>query len=91
MTIHESHHTWAAEIDSSGRLLIPAEARDAIGCNRGADVVVECDGDSLRVLTLDRFTKEVQAAFNPFSDGESLNSTELIHDRREDAKRARCS
>ena len=63
MQTDETDQTWPAQIDGSGRLLIPAETRRAMGWERGTEVVLESDGDSLRILTRDRFTKEVQAAY----------------------------
>jgi AbrB family looped-hinge helix DNA binding protein len=50
MSINETNQTWPVHIDASGRLLIPAEARHAIGCERGTDVVVELDGDIQVIL-----------------------------------------
>lgn len=87
MQTNEISQTWPAHIDASGRLLIPAAARHAIGCDRDTDVVVESDGDSLRVLTLEQFTKEVQTAFNPWKPGEPLLSDELVAERRQEAQR----
>lgn len=83
--------TWPAQIDSSGRLLIPAESRHALGWERGTDVVIESDGDSLRVLTLEQFTKEVRDVFGCAAPGEPLWSDELIAVRRQEAVREQCS
>lgn len=81
--------SWRAQIDSAGRLLIPAESRNALGWERGTDVVIESDGDSLRVLTLHQFTKEVQALFGQAKSGEPLLSDELLSERRREAGRER--
>lgn len=81
--------SWPAQIDSSGRVQIPAESRHALGWKRGTDVVIESDGDSLRILTLDQFTKEVQELFGRPEPGEPLQSDELIHERRQEAMRER--
>jgi bifunctional DNA-binding transcriptional regulator/antitoxin component of YhaV-PrlF toxin-antitoxin module len=81
--------SWPAQIDSSGRLLIPAESRHALGWDRGTSVVIESDGDSLRVLTLDQFTKEVQEMFGSSAPGEPLWSDELIAERQQEAVRER--
>ena len=79
--------TWRGQIDSSGRLLIPAESRAAMGWGRGTDVVLESDGDSLRVMTLDQFTSEVQAMFGRVEAGEPLWSDALIEARRCEGER----
>lgn len=83
--------SWPGQIDSSGRVQIPAESRHALGWERGTQVVLECDGDSLRILTLDQFTKEVQELFGHGEPGESLQSEELIRERRREAMRERIS
>ncbi len=78
--------TWRGQIDSSGRLLIPAESRAAMGWERGTDVVLESDGDSLRVMTLDQFTREVQAMFGRAEPGELLWSDELVETRKREGE-----
>lgn len=83
--------SWATQIDASGRLLIPAETRQALGLDRGTDVVIETDGDSLRILTLEQFTREVQDLFSPTEPGEPLLSEQLISERRREASRERHS
>lgn len=83
----EEAHSWRGHIDSSGRLLIPAESREWLGWHQGTDVVMESDGDSLRVITLDQFTKETQALFGCWQEGEPLWSDELIAQRKEEAVR----
>ena len=91
MQITEDSQSWPGQIDSSGRLLLPAESRNALGWGRGTNVVIESDGDSLRVLTLDQFTKEVQELFGQSGPGETLWSDELIADRQQEAVRERRS
>ena len=87
MELREELRSWPGHIDASGRLLIPAESRQALGWDRGTDVVIESDGDSLRVITLDRFTQEVQALFGRHEPGRTLMSDELIAERRAEAVR----
>lgn len=83
--------SWASQIDASGRVLIPAETRQALGLDRGTDVVIESDGDSLRIMTLEQFTREVQQLFGPTNSGEPLLSDQLISERRREAARERRS
>lgn len=89
MQISEDSQSWPSQIDSSGRLLIPAASRRALGFDPGTSVVIESDGDSLRVLTLDQFTKEVQDLFGKSAPGEALWSDELIAERQQEAVRDR--
>ncbi len=79
--------TWRGQIDASGRLLIPAESRAAMGWGRGTDVVLEFDCDGLRVITLEQFTREVQAMFGRVEPGERLWSDELIEARKREGER----
>jgi bifunctional DNA-binding transcriptional regulator/antitoxin component of YhaV-PrlF toxin-antitoxin module len=81
--------TWRGQIDSSGRLLIPSESRHALGWDAGTNVVIESDGDSLRILTLEQFTKEVQDLFGSSAPGEPLWSEGLIANRQREAVRER--
>ena len=87
MQIGEEVLTWRSQIDGSGRLLIPAESRQAMRWDRGTDVVIESDGFSLRVVTLDQFTREVQAMFGRSEADEPLWSDELIAERKREAER----
>lgn len=52
---------WKARIDAAGQLSLPPETRQLLGLGKTSDVVVESDGDSLRILSLDRFQKEVDS------------------------------
>ena len=79
--------TWRGQSDSSGRLLIPAESRAAMGWGCGTEVVLESDGDSLRVMTLEQFTREVQAMFGRVVPGEPLWSDELVEARKREGER----
>ena len=85
MQINEINQTWHGQIDSSGRILVPSPARQVMGWDSGTEVVLESDGHSLRVLTLDEFTKEVQQNFGPWKPGEPLLSEELLAERRREA------
>ena len=89
MQISGDSQSWPSQIDSSGRLLIPAASRRALGFDPGTSVVIESDGDSLRVMTLDQFTKEVQDSFGKSAPGEALWSDELIAERQQEAVRER--
>lgn len=81
--------SWSGQIDSSGRLLVPAGAREAMKWKQGTKVVLESDGDSLRILTRDQFTKEVQSLYGAWKEGDAKLSDELIADRRKEAARER--
>lgn len=80
-------HIERVTLGEHGRLTIPAAMRREIGIKAGDTVVVESDGDSLLVRTLDQVVREVQAAFADVAPADLLLSGELIADRRAEAER----
>lgn len=86
MHTRDEVQTWRGQIDPSGRLLIPAESRAAMGWERGTEVVIETDGNSLRVISLEQFTREVQAIFGQSEMGELLSSNELVEARKREGQ-----
>lgn len=51
--------SWPGRVDAEGRVLIPQNSRQRMGWKRGTELVIESDGDSLRILSLDKFAKEL--------------------------------
>jgi len=49
-----------ARVSESGRLSIPAKFRKAIGLERGGEVVVELDGQEIRITTVDEVVGRAQ-------------------------------
>src|SRR5438309_11495207 len=48
-------------VSSSGRLSLPAEFRKAIGLERGGNVIVELDGNDIRIRTINEAVARAQA------------------------------
>ena len=48
-------------VTESGRISLPAEIRKAVGLEHGGDVMIERDGASIRIRTLDAVVAEAQA------------------------------
>ena len=48
-------------VTASGRISLPADFRKAVGLEQGGDVVVELDGRSIRIRTLDEVVADAQA------------------------------
>jgi AbrB family looped-hinge helix DNA binding protein len=63
-----------AKVSESGRLSIPAELRRAIGLEHGGDVVVDLDGQNIRIRTVAEAVAQAQAL-----------SRQLLGDRLADA------
>ena len=77
-----------AKIGPSGRLVIPAEYRKALGISVGDDVVLHLEDGELRILSVSRAIHRVQDAVRRYAgDDEVLWSEELIAERRAEAAR----
>ena len=78
--------TETARIDKSGRVLIPAHYRKALGLGAGDEVVVMLEGDSVRLLTARRALHEARQLLKLSGRGRKLTG-ELIQERRAEALR----
>lgn len=74
-------------VNESGRVVIPASFRKALGINAGDEVVLRIEHDELRIMTIksrvERAQRRVRGYVKP---GRSL-ADELIAERREASKR----
>lgn len=88
MQIAETGGAWQTTIDSSGRIHIPAEARQKHGLGNGTPVVLMDDEHgSMRLLSLDEFTRGIQSYFQSLEPADAIWSEELIEERKEEAAR----
>lgn len=78
--------TETARIDKSGRILIPAPYRKALGIGAGDEVVVMLEGDSVRLLTARQALHEARQLLKLSGRGRKLTG-ELIQERRAEALR----
>lgn len=77
----------SAKILDGGRLILPVEYRRTLNINPGDSVIVELDGDELRVRSRDAGLRRVHARLRKYvPEGLSL-ADELIADRRAEAAR----
>ena len=83
----KSQETFRAKIDTAGRVLIPAKARQRLGIGQGDEVIVEVDERGIHITTAARALQEAQELFAQLKKpGESVVD-ELIRQRREEADR----
>lgn len=76
------------KVSPSGRVSIPAEVRRAMGLEGGGTVIMEMDGNDLRIWTLREGVARAQAiARRILGDSTELLSDELIAERRREAAR----
>jgi AbrB family looped-hinge helix DNA binding protein len=74
-------------VNESGRVVIPASYRKALGINVGDEVVLRIENDELRIMSLKRRLEQAQQRIRRYiKPGRSL-ADELIVERREAAKR----
>lgn len=78
---------FTAKVGESGRLVIPAALRKALGLKTGDDVVMRIEDDELRVLTVDQAVARAQARVRRYAAGQGSLSDRLIEERRFEAAR----
>jgi bifunctional DNA-binding transcriptional regulator/antitoxin component of YhaV-PrlF toxin-antitoxin module len=78
---------YHVKLDSSGRLLIPSEARERHQMSAGDTMVVVEDKFGLRVKTRDEVLAEAQAYFATLAPPGVLLSDEINEDRRAEHER----
>lgn len=74
------------KLGEKGRLVIPAEIREALGMDVGTAVDLRVEGDELRISTLRSRIRRVQERARLYVKPGTLVSDELIAERREEAK-----
>ncbi|MFY9748145.1 MAG: AbrB/MazE/SpoVT family DNA-binding domain-containing protein [Acidobacteriaceae bacterium] len=80
-------HTVRVRVSEKGRLVIPAQFREALGIEPGDLVEVRLEDNGLRVATMQQRLRDVRRRLKKvFGPGRSL-SGELIAERREAARR----
>jgi AbrB family looped-hinge helix DNA binding protein len=69
-------------LGKSGRLVLPAPYRRALGLRPGDELVVELDGDILRLSSVSAAIKRVQAIVSRHVPANRSLADELIAERR---------
>lgn len=73
-------------VSPSGRVSIPADVRRAMGLDNGGVVIMEMDGNDLRIRTLREGVARAQALVSQLGlDDGVMWSDELIAERRREA------
>ena len=79
--------TYHLKVDSSGRILLPSDARERHRIANGDTVIVTDDTAGLRIKTLDEVVAEAQAYYAGLIPRGVWLSDELIADRRSEIER----
>ncbi len=88
MNDDNSPGSWPTKIDSSGRIMIPADARSGRGWGTGTELVLEEDDDgTIRLVTLEQFLERVQDYFCEKLGPDRNLVSELRAERKQEALR----
>lgn len=71
-------------VGPKGRVVIPAEARQALGIDEGTVLVARIEGDQLVLTSREAVKRRLRAMF---TDVPGSMADDLIAERREDARR----
>jgi AbrB family looped-hinge helix DNA binding protein len=77
---------YPARLDGSGRIVLPAEVRMAMGITAGDTVLIVPEGESLRVETPRQAALEMQRYFQSMVPADVSLADELIAERRLEAE-----
>ena len=76
---------YKAQVSPSGRLSLPADFRKAVGLEKGGAVIIELDGNDIRVRTVQEAVARAQAlARRLFADRTDVSVDDFLAHRRED-------
>ncbi len=79
--------TNRATLDESGRVLIPAEYRKALGVKAGDPVILIMEENAVRLITKEQAIREAQDIVGGFVASDVSLVDELLQERREAAAR----
>jgi antitoxin PrlF len=70
------------KLAEGGRIVIPAEYRQALGLQVGDEVILRLEGKELRIFTLNQAIRRAQELVNRYIPQERSLADELIAERR---------
>jgi AbrB family looped-hinge helix DNA binding protein len=70
------------KIAEGGRIVIPAEYRQALGLQTGDEVIVRLEGGEVRILTVNQAIKRAQELVGRYVSQKRSLADELIAERR---------
>ena len=83
----QEQKVWSTKLNPNGRIVIPVAVREELGIRPGDTVSMEIVDRTLRVESYSAKLRRIQQEFQQYiQPGESV-SDELIHDRRQEARR----
>jgi AbrB family looped-hinge helix DNA binding protein len=86
MALDDKMTSWT-RVDKHGRIVIPAQIREAVGLPPGTKVRLWVEDGELRLMSLDASIKRVQAMVAKYTKGRTGLVDEFIAERRREAER----
>jgi AbrB family looped-hinge helix DNA binding protein len=84
-----SNSSGRVYLGSQGEVVLPADARDALGLKAGDRLLVSVTDDEIRLMTIPTAVRKVQAAVRKFIPEDVSLVDELLEDRRREVERER--
>jgi len=81
------HQVYHLKVDASGRIVLPADARQRNHIAEGDTVVIVEDAQGLHIKTRDKALAEAQAYFAKLAPANVSLSKEILKDRRSETER----
>jgi len=82
----QEQRIYRTKVDSSGRIVLPFEARQRNHIGEGDTVVVVEDDHGLHVKSLEQAIADAQAYFSSLAPRDRILSDELLADRRTESE-----
>ena len=74
-------NVYRGRVSESGRLSLPADVRRLVGLENGGDVVIELDGQTIRVRTVEEVVADAQALMRELLGDRKLTVDDFLADR----------
>jgi AbrB family looped-hinge helix DNA binding protein len=74
-------NVYRGRVTESGRLSLPADVRRLVGLENGGDVVIELDGQTIRVRTVEEVVADAQALMRELLGDRKLTVDDFLADR----------
>lgn len=82
---NDAEKVWHGKVDSSGRILIPAELRGKLNAESGTRLVWSLGESGLSLKTYEQTIRQIQSYFKSLSPSEDVWSETLIAERTREA------
>lgn len=82
---NDAEKVWHGKVDSSGRILIPAELREKLNAESGTRLIWSLGKSGLSLMTYEQTIRQIQSYFQSLSPPEDVWSETLLAERKREA------